>query len=571
MTKVGDFAFEATRKYLQSIVFVDDEIYQDVPAKVVQFSKGTAVPAMRVFAGPLEPTIVKDDKAPADVAGEEDDIAAATPFFPKLLVESFARERMVCALYEPPKDFSTSAESEIFKLCDRADVVILDWDFHKEPGRKVIQLVGGLATSGQSTVPHHIRLFVIYTATQNLRHVAGELFEGLKNQDLSVEADGDYKLNTGSSRIVVLGKPTAGRPQDQIDAAEVAEANLANRIIAEFAAMHEGILSSIALHGLASVRTNTKRILDKFQKEMDGAFLVHRGLILPGDDAFDQIPELLAEEALAIIADNWISEEDSKALAESVIDGRNIQTEWAANRNGASGPVRAAVELLKKGPTRIRKTVDLTPDVLNPLHQELDPERKSTKERLAALYSSRTQYGDKRSLEFGTIVRYEVDGQGAQYAMCLMPLCDCVRLTKDKLYNFPFWKLRVDNDSQPSKGIVIELPYGSGFVELFCMGKPRDQLWLNRFKAGPAKMVEAEKRGNKFIFKGEDELEIEWIAQLKPSHAQRIAHEVSTSFARVGVLEAEWLRLKANGKTPPVGSSLENLPAECARCEIFQQ
>lgn len=551
MTTAQGFALTAARKYLQSIVFVDDEIYQSVPAKAVKIDVGGVAAGMRVFAKPIEPkeeVLIEAPVGVADMDGEAYSNGGGL-YHPKHLVESFARERMVCALYEPQKNFATDSDSEIFKLCERADVVILDWEFHKEPGKKVMELVSGLVAAAQTTVPHHVRLCAIYTSTQNLKHVAQQLFDDLCKRELDVQTDGEYNLTAGSSRIIVLGKPSIGRPQDQVNAAEVAEANLAQRIISEFAVMHEGILPSMALHGLASVRTNTKKILDKFRKDIDGAFLAHRGLILPGDDAFEQIPELLAEEALAVMVDNWIDQDAAKELAEKAIDGLDLKTTWVTKTGGCSEPGKYAIKLLKEGPGKLRKKVELDPDALKILHDELDTGKTWAKERLAALYTSRTQYGDERSLEFGTIIRYEVKDQGEaqenRYAICLMPLCDCVRLKKDELYQFPFWELRTDNRRELSKGVVVELPRGEGFVELFCLGKPRDQLWLDYYQAGAAKMVMAESEGNKFVFKGTSKV-IEWIAQLKPSHAQRIAHDIGTSFSRVGVLEAEWLRLKAD-------------------------
>lgn len=546
MTAAQEFALTAARKYLQSIVFVDDEIYLPVPVKAQKIDVGSTAAAMRVFAKPLEPKVEKTIEAHA---GETDKEGGTDPnsgglYHPKHLVESFARERMVCALYEPQENFPTDSNSEIFKLCERADVVILDWEFYKEPGKKVMELVSGLVEAAQSTVPHHVRLCAIYTSTQNLKHVAQQLYDDLNQRGMPVETNGEYKLNAGSSRIIVLGKPSVGRPRDQVVAAEVAETDLAQRIISEFAAMHEGILPSMALHGLASIRTNTKKILDKFQKEIDGAFLAHRGLILPGDDAFEQIPELLAEEALAVMVDNWIGQEEAKRLADKAIDGMKIKTTWTTKKGEDTKPGEYAIKLLKGGPDKVKSKVELGPEALKALHDELDSGKTSAKERLAALYVSRTQYGDKRSLEFGTIIRHEKDGE-TRYAICLMPLCDCVRLKKDKRYRFPFWELRADNMGASSKGIVVELPSGEGFVELFSMGKPRDQLWLDDFQAGSAGMIVAEDDGNTFVFNGGSK-KIEWIAQLKPSHAQRIAHDIGTSFSRVGVLEAEWLRLKAD-------------------------
>jgi hypothetical protein len=544
VTSAQEFALSAARKYLQSVVFVDDEIYIPVSATEVRVAAEGSAPSMKIFAKPREPKIdtvveVKDEAGVAAAGKDELEL-----YHPKNLVESFARERMVCALYEPKRDFPTDAESEIFRLCERADVVILDWEFYKEPGKKVMDLIANLVTSAQTTVPHHVRLCAIYTTNQNLKHVASQIFDHLQKQKLDVDADGEYNLDAGSSRIVVLGKPTTGRPKDQVEAAQVAETDLAERIIKEFAKMHEGILPSMALQGLASVRTNTKKILDKFRKEMDGAFLAHRGLILPGDDAFEQIPELLAEEALAVMIDNQIEQDAAKVLADEAIDGMAITTAWPRKTGNTDAGDISAVSLLKDGPEKMRSKVHLDHAALQILYEEMDKGSHSAKERLAALYTTRTQYGPNRKLEFGTIVRRKKAATEYDYSICLMPLCDCVRLKNGVSYEFPFWKLRIDNKSASSKGIVVELPDRT-YIELFSLGKPRDQLWMGNFHASVSKMVVAEKLGMDFTFKG-GAIELEWIAQLKPSHAQRIAQDIGNSFARVGVLEAEWLRLKAD-------------------------
>lgn len=559
MTTAQEFALSAARKYLQSIVFVDDEIYMRVPAQGVkaEATEAIALPtmtAMKIYQKPMEPDVKEIISVPADkVAATEASIAAQTDtgamYRPKHLVESFARERMVCALYEPEKDFKTDPESDLFKLCERADVVILDWEFHKEAGTKVVDLIAGLVASAQTTVPHHVRLCAIYTSTQNLKHVAQRVFDHLNKNSLGARADGEYDITAGSSRIIVLGKPTTGRPIDQAEAVEVAEAHLAERIIKEFAKMHEGILPSIALHGLASVRTNTKKILDKFRADMDGAFLTQRGLVWPADDAFEQIPELLAEEALAVMIDNSLSPNDATAMANSSIDAMNITTAWMGKDKKLTPAGEYPKRLLKEGPAAIRKDVNLDNKAIHKLHRELDADGTNATERLAALYVVRTQYGGDRYLEFGTIVRYPVtvgEREELRYAVCLMPLCDCVRLTSGRSYRFPFWELKSVAGKGQSKGVVIELPGTEGFLELFSYGKPRDQLWMDEFTAGTEQMVVAEKTDTNFILKGKT-YSCEWVAQLKPSHAQRIAHDLGTSMARVGVIEAEWLRLKADG------------------------
>lgn len=553
MTLLRDFALKATKRYLQSVVFVDDNIYKEIPVKV-DLNAGPAQ-IMKIykpsttFSKPAE----EGDASPAEaveVLPEEN----AIPFHPKQLVESFAKQRMVCALYEPAEGFSTDSDSIIFKLCERADAVILDWELYKEPGTQVLPLIEGLVSASQTTVPHHVRLCAIYTTTPDLSRVAGQICSHLERAGLSMglEKDG-LRIVAGATKIVVLGKPTIGRPEDQRTKAEVAEADLADRIVEEFADMHVGILPSMALDGLAQVRTNSKKILDKFRSGMDGAFLVHRGLIFPGDDPFEQIPELLAEEALAVMSDTQISPDEATTLAEEVIDSFGISLNWnIENRNNPIAPGVIATNLLKKGTSSVPKKFKLDDSAIMALHRELDKENINAEKHLAALYNTRTLYGDRRDLGFGTVVRRIIE-EKFEYSVCLMPVCDCVRLSAEsnKIYRFPFWRLRGDNRQASSKGFVVELPSGNEFVELFSMGKPRDQMWIAGFNASDSKTVAAAHDGGRYVYRGvgpDKEIELEWVARLKPSHAQRIAHDIGASFSRVGVLEAEWLRRLADGR-----------------------
>lgn len=562
MTQIEDFALSAARAYLQSIVFVDDKIYYEIPPKVIEVNVAEPT-AMRVFK-PIAPkaTAVVDDQANEN--GTAEVFEQGEFYHPKNLVESFAREGMVCALYEPAEGFKTDNASELFRLCERADVVVLDWEFHGDPGTRILPLIANLVSDSHTSVPHHVRLIAVYTSTPDLKRVASKIFDHLVKTAPETVAKGDYKLDAGSSQVIVLGKPSTGRANDQVQAAQVSENELAERIILEFASMHEGILPSMAMYGLASVRTSAKKILDKFRRELDGAFLVHRGLIHPGDDAFEQIPELLAEEALAVMIDNQLSNDQAKLLADEVIDAFGLSIDWEVNKNKtkpAAGVL--ANKLLKEGLASVEKDVVIDATAIDQLHAAVDKKKMLADKRLATLYNVRTLYASRKDLRFGTIVRHMASDKFV-YSICLMPLCDSVRLkTNGKIYQFPFWILRTTNNGHPSKGMVVELPGAEGFVELFSMGKPRDQMWMKGFKASaPSKTVVAVERDGKWVFEAAVEGQaipvdggtgiepagekIEFVAQLKPIHAQRIAHDIGASFSRVGVLEAEWLRRKAD-------------------------
>ncbi|MER9467784.1 response regulator receiver domain [Mesorhizobium sp. M0482] len=547
MTAIREFALEATRKYLQSVVFVDDMIYQAETSKPMAVVEGPQMAS--VFKKPAPsaaPSTAAVVAAPAAAAtsGTEGE-PEAPPYHPKQLVESFAKERMVCALYEPAKGFASGPDSELFRLCERADVVILDWDLYNEDGKNILPLIAGLVSDSQTTVPHHVRLCAIYTTKPDLVRVTSQIYDHLKKEKLQVEAH-ELMLTAGASRIVVLGKPTTGRPEHQKTKAEVSETDLADRIIREFAGMHEGILPSAALYGMGAVRTSSKKILDKFSADMDGAFLVHRALLLPADDAYEQLPELLAEEALALMMDNRFPADLAARLSDEAIESRNIKLQLPLKDKRpklADGTI--AVNILKGGLRSVEKDFDTDKQkgLTSLLHEAMGANANATNMRLAALFSTRTSYSGRKDLTFGTVVRDL--GEKSDFLLCLMPLCDSIRLSSKagKSYSFPFWKLRADNCGAPSRGIVVKTPDGV-HRELFVLGRPRDQLQMITFSATVSGTVVAVQKDGKHVLTTASS-DLEWICQLKPNHAQRIAQDVGGSFARIGLVEAEWLRLKS--------------------------
>jgi hypothetical protein len=77
-------------------------------------------------------------------------------------------------------------------------------------------------------------------------------------------------------------------------------------------------------------------------------------------------------------------------------------------------------------------------------------------------------------------------------------------------------------------------------------GKIRNGLWMARFKPGANEWVETAAGQRVFqteAFEKEAGQIVEWVAELKPMHAQRIAAFMGAEVSRVGLVESEWLRL----------------------------
>jgi hypothetical protein len=565
MSALDDFVTRSATSYLQNAVFVDDNIYsRDNGRPLTETTVQVPAGIKSMFVADLEGEISKSPSVLPVEASEPKEGNELDAYHPRELMESFARKGIVCALYEPRKGFTTGPESELFRLCERADLLVLDWDLHNDGGDAVCDLLGGLIKQSESELPHHVRLVAIYTNKPSLQPVLSMLLEKLERQGCKTEVDeGNLRLVSGATKVSVFGKPvSAGRPPAD-KAYEVAERDLADRVIAEFAGLHHGILPAFALHGLAALRKNTKRLLDKFSHNLDGAFLLHRALGSGDSEAFDDLPDLLSDEIAAILQDWWPSGIDLDSLAKSKVVSLTLSDPsrpWKTVADGQPFDAKVALrELLNDGESGLRKSAklcnelkelpkkgfrDIKPARLVDFENMLSSNGHLWTEHLAALYCTRTQYeSDCRKLRFGTIVRHRAtDTDPWEFSVCIMPICDTVRLASQK--RFPFWKLSDDpkcGKSMKRYGIGVEI---DGSTRTFAAGgKIRDSLWIAPFSPNETtKCVEALEHESGFLFATAG-LIIEWVAELKPLHAQRVAAHLGAEVSRVGLVESEWLRL----------------------------
>jgi hypothetical protein len=521
MNALTKFSHEAARRYLQSAVFIDDHI----------FDQETGRPEVHVEEFPTRKPILKRASRPAAPPNGGNSVKQMDvpdlPFHPKDLVGSFAREGIICALYEPKKGFETHSDSEIFRICERPDIIILDWDFDGDHGLNALDLVAALVTQSSEEFPHHTRLIAIYTSDPSLIGVANQLADRLEKEGLPAIPEGaQCRLRSGASRITVLGKPRE-RFGEEEQKFTVKESGLARKLIDEFVGMNSGILPAYALHGLAAIRRNSKRILDHFHGDLDGAFLLHRDLVVSSGEAFDQLAELLAEEIRAIVEDARISASQAKKIATSALRSEHVSE--ADKKLIADLKAAKAKTVIKKIP------VNGVPP--------------SGHLKLAALFCSRTQYSvAPRQLGFGTILRYRTKWARKdvpwQYAVCLVPTCDSIRLDKLSKVRFPFWTIDIEKFSSDLKRNGMVLPQdGFDYLSLSAGGKAGERLWTDSFDVDPSsKTVVARRTAGHHRYSGSERM-IEWVGQLKALHAHRIAHEITQSLSRVGVNEAEWLRV----------------------------
>jgi hypothetical protein len=559
MNSFDQFIKDSARSYLQSVVYIDDKIYlpssNDLDADV-------DLPPVR---DPFESAeVASNEQTPSmadKLANRKADDLESNYAHPKQLTESFAEMGIVCALYQPSENAAVDEYSTMFKLCQRADIVVLDWDLSDDDGVKVSKLIANLIKQSDEVHPHHVRLCAIYTNQPNLVSTAKALLANLLSAEChETKFDQDkLQLFSGATRISILGKPKVpGRTDDIVEHFVVEEQYLAKRLLDDFSEMHKGLLSGLALKGLSSIRKNTKRLLDKFTCDLDGSFILHRALVINDHEALEELPELLADELSAILEDSLLSDFESESVMSDFIDSLVLTEPCEGQFNEVSVRQQLKSGLSANTEKQIRNYAKM-----------IGNSDQSSSEKLGLLYSNRTQYlSGMPTLKFGTIVKHKKisdNNQNWKYSICLMPICDSRYRSKSdteqpEYMTFPFWNLYKEHIKTEPAALVIQDNHR--IISLSAGSKIRDNLWLDDVKFGEDGWARPAAGTFKYEVIG-DINEIHWVAQLKPLHAQRIALHVGSEASRVGVTESEWLRLvlkKSPSERPKKSVSTEAQP-----------
>ena len=410
------FIIESAEQYLQTVVLIDDRIYESESGSVaLRLTKPSAVRRKAALKSATSSSDKSDKEIEkAEVPEEPDEVSFHD------VQNSFAKKRIICSLYQPEKSASFDEQSEVYKLCSTADVVIVDWDLDDPSGDKATTLVGSLVEQSRVEIPYQLRLVLIYTLAVNLQSVADKIYDDLvkrlSEDDVAVDPQSEgLVLTTENARVVVLGK-REDTALTQFSGYWVPESDLATRTIREFSRLASGLLQGIVLRGVANLRKNNRRILTRFHKNLDIAFLTHRSLLLP-DEAFGQIIPLLTDELHAVLEDTLGESPLGTGPAMNRIIADWCDKHWkpdnAARLNigdGADG-LEFVKDVFCNGPaTKNKKNTLLNNWKADDCH-----------EKLGSLMSQRVMYDNsRRTLHLGVIVRELADKK--RYLLCLQPI-----------------------------------------------------------------------------------------------------------------------------------------------------
>ena len=573
---IREYTEDAVRKYLRTVLFVDDQLFgsnceDGARQEDDNLPDLSGVPDTSASSMASSDHVGQSEEAPRDPL--DDSSPSAESFSPQEVVDGFSGLGIVCGLYQPKtSEFSDGAvPASLVDLCDHSDVFILDWklkNHHADSPVPVLleQLFKRDAILGE---PRAIRFCAIYTdelLSTVFSKLHTEIFDN-SSDDSKKEDLQKFQMRLNGLTIRLYRKINMSEA-DGSPTRFVPSSVLAETIVQDFAFEYDGIMSATALQGIAEVRNNAKRILDKFPPALDYALLVHGGLTVKAPTAPEDMQDLLSDEIHSIISNSPLSDHDLYELLWEKASGispdifRNVFPPKIL-KDPSVGP-----EVIKKYFCSLLKRDGVTEpnpflgcdasttdshDVpstafLNRLLKlivKADASHVYTEGDLSKLYCYRTIYGDNRALKFGTIVRKV--GTDNRY-VCLMPTCDCIRLEQE-VAEFPFWELTPVDPSHRGHAHGAIITDERGRSRAVCVkGKIRKKMYFWKFRANNEVLFE--RVNGKYLLAEETDSEpkttFEWVAELKPLHAQRMAEYVSRQFSRVGLAESEWLRLQVD-------------------------
>lgn len=544
----------AAEQFLQTAVFVDDQIYKSDTGPVREPRRIDPPKKRKSAIGGTHEEYTLDEPASSD------DETETVEFSPHDIVTSFAEKQIVCSLYQPKNDAKMSPQSDIFALCLAADIVIVDWDIYGDAGGCASVLIAGLVKQSVLDVPEQLRLIIVYSQEINLHNIANRLYESVNeiiDEALDPKDEAGLVFHTANSRVSIFGKPGRDRPDVPVGHI-VKEENLADVAIGEFAELASGLLHAATLLGLAEIKKNSRKVLSKFNEKLDPGFLTHLAMSLPDGDASSHVIPLLISEIESVLEDALptplISEELLKDWCGNVWKPGDHPDQIFPTGNAKSDDdekKRAIAETIcLKGFDYAKSKFSEIPNPNNTKNVRkagkflLREEDDDSNHLFSHLMSSRTFYGKKpKTLSLGTIVHNP--GKDSQYFLCIQPVCDTVRLKGDTA--FLFVKL-TKTDPQDGRVSHVVVNDNGEVLELFYQAKSF-QCYVATFspenrgsKRVMAELQEDNHSNHSYVFTDTANKAYIWLGQLKTAHAQRAVERLASDLSRVGLAESEWLR-----------------------------
>lgn len=515
--------------FLHSAVVLDDVLVMSESDKTARTPK-----AISDVTRPDYPVRVRNDHE-ADMSSHR-----GVPLNVDTVINAFADMGIVCAVLNPaPADDSVEGlgnpyPRRVIKAAIRADIVVLDWKIRDSDGEITLDVLQQILSDDSNN--GRLRLVAIYTGESDLIDIADKVKSTINHfyKGSALDYERPFRMSKGPLRIVIFAKEgTIKGDGPNSGFSEVAEGQLASRLVEEFVLMTSGLLPNVALAGIGTIRNKAHSVIAKFSQDLDPAYLGHRLMLPHPPDAEDHLVEALASEILSVLeADRPGEHADIQAIEEWLKESHRI--EWRdVLHYGLEQPVALP---LKKGTQHQYRKKEV-----RRCGTGLFTNEQATRDRkFAALLSLKTRYSQRKPiLSLGTILRRVGQG-GSQYVLCLQPKCDSVRLSGAS--GFPMVSLQKVDAGKPCD--IVLRGETDEWEDFKIIAKP-SSLTVPRFEAGvnpPGVVLAKSGESGRFYFEDIDGGKYWWTAEMKDEHAFRIAGQVASALARPGPNDAEWLR-----------------------------
>ena len=395
-----------------------------------------------------------------------------------------------------------------------------------------------------------MKVVFIYTGEPGINDIIDDIAKGL-GKPFKIKED-NFEVYSNNIHILVRLKPGSKTTLTGLDAFKVAYKDLPELLIDKFSTYVNGLLPCFAMSSLAAMRDSTARVLKVYNSDLDAEFLGHQLALSDPNDARSYLANSFASAISELIMDT--PETDIDNWVEEWIDCRFASGASKVDIGGCITPTAATIkDFFSK-----RNTSDpLTQKLNEAFNTKTNAGQDAIKKKLSMLFHKEGEDVERAKYNFASLAHHKnlfsnrvtapILTQGTiiknvdEYYLCIQQRCDTVRLKLTGLDYF-FVPLSKNKEKNPLAALALA---------------PNDIRYVNRSSTS-AKMihfspekadrpVEAKLEEGKYIFRNDDG-EYEWVNELKELIAQRIVVELASHFVRVGVNEAEWLRLAIKEK-----------------------
>jgi hypothetical protein len=550
------YGLEATRRFLKTAIVIDDEIIaeNDTATTAGEFAADAdqddqESPPFAAAASDEVPAVsgaltdggsIAAEAVEPPVGGDQDAEVEIKP-----LADAFLDRQIVCGVLKPEDaDNDKKVVERAVRAAAVADIVIIDWFLRKNSdslARAILETIlkQDAAQNGR------LRTVVVYTSATPLVERRDKLVEHLTKAGFKVESppSDDTLLTVDSCRIRFVQKRSLNVGTKVEELPDVA--------IAEFAQHSSGLLANFALLGVAALRDATHHVLANLTSKMDAAFVGHRMLLgdFAGAQGFAMSLFMLQMKGVLSLP---------TSLGNSLADGE--VSAWLDNRFGYA-EADAQLASIGTDKEKLLQSVLAGAPKSDIAHKALFlPETKALPgdaakvEKAAGLEFSRfatfvrEQDGFNPipkdwmpTLTLGTVVK--LMDKRARYFMCVQPLCDTVRIDEQRY--FPFIELTATKVTNSSDNLALR---DSGKPVLVSVSSKAGARHYAKFDPRGASAIVADSVDGKFVFSSTLDHRYWWLGDIEPMKAQRIAVDLSSTLARVGIDEYEWLRRGGTAK-----------------------